>query len=96
MKRKINIIYLIFLILIPIFLILLPSTFFDEGDSVCLSVTFFNRECIGCGITRAIQHLIHFNFIKAYEFNKLSIFVLPLLIASFFKEVKRILKVLKD
>ena len=79
----------IILLVIPVLLLLLPSTFFDSGESVCLSVSFFNKECYACGMTRAIQHLIHLDFAIAYKLNKLSIIVFPLLISSYFKELMK-------
>jgi len=96
MKKKIYKIYFGLLILTPIILILLPSSFFDNGDSVCISVLFFDKECYGCGMTRAIQHLIHFNLTDAKELNKLSFIVLPLLIFSYYKELKRIINTIFD
>ena len=95
MKKNIYKIYLGLLILIPIILILLPPSFFDNGDSICISVLFFDKECYGCGMTRAIQHLIHLDFTNAKECNKLSFIVLPLLIMLLIKEVKRIVSELK-
>jgi hypothetical protein len=89
MKKKYPRIYLGVLLIIPLFLLLLPSNFFDSGDSMCLSIVLFDRECYGCGMTRAIQHLIHFDFSVAYHYNKLSIVVYPLLIFIYFKEVKK-------
>jgi hypothetical protein len=89
MKNKYPKIYLAVLLIIPLVLLLLPSTFFDSGNSVCLSVVFFDSECYACGMTRAIQHLIHFDFFIAYQFNKLSMIVLPLIVFSYFKECKR-------
>lgn len=86
--------YFVILILIPLILIFLPANFFDSGDSVCLSIMFFDKECYACGMTRAIQHLIHLDFAKAISFNKLSILVFPLLIVSYFKEIRRIYRVL--
>lgn len=65
------------LILAPIVLLILPADYFDTGSTVCLSVLLFHRKCIGCGITRAIMHLIHFDFTQAAHFNKLSFVVLP-------------------
>ena len=75
----------IVLLVIPVLLLLLPSSFFDSGESVCL----FDKECYACGMTRAIQHLIHLDFVIAYQFNKLSVIVFPLLIISYFKELKK-------
>lgn len=89
-KKYSLIIYFGILIIAPIVLIALPSTFFDSGGSICLSVLFFDVECYACGLTRAIQHLIHFDFSTGYEYNRLSIIVLPLLIISYYKEIRRV------
>lgn len=80
------------LILIPIVLLVLPSNYFDHGQSVCVSVLLFDQECYGCGMTRGIQHLLHLDFLTAYEFNKLSLIVLPLLIYLWLKELIRTYK----
>jgi hypothetical protein len=58
---------------------ILPIDYFDKGESLCLSVRLFNTECLGCGLTRAIMHLLHFDFETAWNYNKLSVFILPLL-----------------
>jgi hypothetical protein len=89
MKKKYPRIYLGVLLIIPLFLLLLPSNFFDSGDSMCLSIVLFDRECYACGMTRAIQHIIHFDFFVAYQFNKLSVIVFPLIVISYFKEFKK-------
>ena len=94
MKNKYPKIYLAVLLIIPLVLLLLPSAFFDSGDSICMSVVFFDRECYACGMTRAIQHLIHLDFFIAYDYNKLSFIVLPILIRSLIKEIKRVLLIL--
>ena len=96
MKKKFYKLYLLLLILIPIVLLVLPADFFDTGDSVCLSVVFLEKECYACGMTRAIQHFIHFDFSIGYAYNKLSVIVFPLLILSYFNEIKRIIKVIKS
>ena len=96
MKKKLLKAYLLVLILIPIVLLLLPSDFFDSGNSICISILLFDRECYGCGMTRAIQHLIHFDFSIGYAFNRLSIIVFPLLIFSYYKEFKRIYAIIRS
>lgn len=83
-------IYLTILLIIPIILLILPASYFDEGQSICLSVLLFEKNCYACGMTRAIQHLIHLDFSTALEFNKLSFIVLPLLTVSYLKEIKRV------
>lgn len=59
-------------------LLYLPADHFDEGQSICISVVLFDRECYACGMTRGVQHLLHFDFAEAAAFNKLSFIVLPL------------------
>ena len=77
---------------LPLALIILPADFFDEGQSLCLSVLLFDTTCYGCGITRAIQHLIHLDFAEASYYNKMSFVVLPILIGLWFKELRMIIK----
>lgn len=77
------------LLLIPIVLVILPANFFDNGESICLSKLIFDIECYGCGMTRAIQHLIHFDIQIAVSFNPLSIVIFPIL---FFVWLKLVIK----
>ena len=72
----------------PIVLWLLPASFFDKGQSLCLSVLLLNKECYGCGITRAIQHAIHFDFQTAWNYNKLVVIVAPILFFVWLKWVR--------
>ena len=80
----------------PLVLFLLPADFFDTGESICLSVQLFDMQCYGCGMTRAIQHLIHFDFHDAYEYNKLSFLVVFVLLIVWFQEMRRVLRLLKQ
>lgn len=80
----------------PLVLLLLPADFFDTGESVCLSVQLFDMQCYGCGMTRAIQHLIHFDFHEAYTYNKLSFVVVVVLLVVWFQEIRRVLRCLKQ
>lgn len=71
--------------LIPIFLLALPADFFDTGKTICLSQALFKQRCYGCGMTKAIMHLIHFDFGIAWLYNPLSFAVLPLLFLFWLK-----------
>jgi hypothetical protein len=93
--KLIQYIKLILLILIPITLLSLPANFFDNGKSVCLSVMLLDIECYGCGITRAIMHLIHFDLEEALYYNSLSFIVLPILIYTWQDLLRRTIKRLK-
>jgi hypothetical protein len=83
---------LLLLVSLPVVLIILPGNFFDDGPPMCLSVIFFDVECYGCGLTRACQHLIHFQFEDAYAYNVLSFAAFPALaifwLQWFLKEVR--------
>lgn len=96
LKNKLKIIGFSLLLIIAIVLLILPSDFFDEGQSICLSVLIANKECYACGMTRGIQHLLHFEFAEAYKFNKLSFIVFPLIIIVLVKELRTLVKDVKN
>lgn len=79
-----------------VILIYLPKNFFDSGQSMCVSVLLLKKECYGCGMTRAIQHLIHLDFKSAYYYNKLSFIVLPLSIYMGISEIYKLYKQTKN
>ena len=53
----------------------------------CLWKAFFGFECSGCGITSSIIEIIKGNFLIAWEINKVTFLVLPLLLFYSIKEV---------
>ncbi len=79
MQKMLLALSLFLMVFIPITLLALPKTYFDEGAAVCLSVVFLDTECPACGLTRACMRLIHLEFREAYYFNKISFVALPLL-----------------
>ncbi|MBK9504505.1 MAG: DUF2752 domain-containing protein [Chitinophagales bacterium] len=91
-NKSYNIAYIGGLLLIPLVLIALPADFFDTGQSICLSVVLLDTECYGCGMTRAIQHLVHLDFHTAAGFNKLAFIVAPLLIFLMVSEIRKCYK----
>lgn len=91
-RRPIGITLFVVLSILFIVLLILPANYFDTGRATCLSVIFFEMECYGCGMTRAIQHLIHLDFKEAYEFNKLSFIVFPLAVGMILWEINRMVR----
>lgn len=81
-------VWLAALLLGPIVLFFLPADTFDDGITLCPSVIFFNYECWGCGITRAIMHLLHFDFDTALYFNKGVVVIFPILVYVWWLWVK--------
>ncbi len=67
-------------LIIPILLLYLPADFFDHGTSICLSVLLFHRTCIGCGMTRAVQHVMHGEISTAWNYNHFVVIVFPVLV----------------
>ena len=53
----------------------------------CLWKTFFGFECPGCGITSSIIEIIKGNLQIAWEINKITYLVFPLLLFYSIKEV---------
>jgi len=85
----------IVLIGLPIVLIMLPADFFDSGESVCLSVSLFDTECYGCGMTRSIMHLLHLDIEESIYYNALGIVVAPIIAIISLYRIKKNLSILK-
>jgi hypothetical protein len=76
-------------------LILLPAGIFDEGPVLCFSRLVFGVKCLGCGLTRALMHLIHFDFKMAMAYNPLCLAALPLLLWFAVWRMRRAVSILK-
>jgi hypothetical protein len=90
-KKMLAYVILAALCITGITLLVLPADYFDEGQALCLSVLLLDRECYGCGMTRAIQHLIHLDFAEAWSYNKMSYIVLPLAVYMILYELRKLL-----
>tara|TARA_B100000780_G_scaffold122021_1_gene85563 strand:- start:257 stop:544 length:288 start_codon:yes stop_codon:yes gene_type:complete len=53
----------------------------------CLWKYFFGFECSGCGITSSLIQIFKGNFLLAWEINKLTFLVFPLLFIYSIKKV---------
>ena len=85
---------LLLLILLPIVLYAIPAESVFNGKSICVFTNIFGIECWGCGITRAIFSALYFRFTEAWEYNRLVVIVLPLLMFEWLKAVIQSLKFL--
>jgi hypothetical protein len=74
--------------------IVIPTSFFESGHSICIIKNVFGVECPGCGMTRAISSVFHGNLVGAFQYNKLVVIVFPLLcyicIKTIIKDCKQI------
>jgi hypothetical protein len=83
MSNLLNKGWLLALSLFPLLLWVLPASFFDKtGFELCPSKFFFDIECFGCGITRAVMHLHHFDWREALYYNGLVVVVYPALVVT--------------
>ncbi|MDR1725377.1 MAG: DUF2752 domain-containing protein [Bacteroidales bacterium] len=78
-KTRRRILFFTFLLL-PFFLWLIPVEWLNEQHSLCLFRNIFGIKCFGCGITRAVLSVLHFDFKTAFDYNKLIVIVFPLLL----------------
>lgn len=75
-------------------MLLLPVETWESGTSLCLSKAIFGRECLGCGLTRAISSVLHLHFGDAFAYNPLIVVVFPLLCLIIGKYLWRNIKVM--
>jgi uncharacterized protein DUF2752 len=66
-------------LILPLAFIVAPTSWFESRRSVCLIRNVFGMKCPGCGMIRAISCVFHGNFKGAFHYNKLVVFVFPLL-----------------
>jgi len=83
------------ILLAPIIIILTPISII-ENKSFCLYTNLFGFHCPGCGMTRAIFSIMHFQFNNAIRYNRLVILVFPILIYYWMQYFIKILFTLKE
>ena len=57
----------------------IPKKYLGDTYPICLYRITLGKKCLGCGTTRAIWSVLHFNFKEAMEYNKLIVVIFPLL-----------------
>ncbi|WP_169463247.1 DUF2752 domain-containing protein [Kaistella palustris] len=61
--------------------------FYDPANSALFPKCPFKYitgfSCPGCGSQRALHEILHFNFLKVFEYNALLIFSLPYILTGF-------------
>jgi hypothetical protein len=90
-KGSLKRIELIGVLLIPVILYFIPINWFTGQHSVCIFKNIWRHDCYGCGMTRAIISAIQFDFAAAYNYNKIFVIVLPLLIYIWIKTLIKLI-----
>ncbi|MRR58880.1 MAG: DUF2752 domain-containing protein [Deltaproteobacteria bacterium] len=70
---------LTFYFVAPVLFLLLPTSFFETGHSLCLFQNLFGMQCPGCGMTRALSSLLHGEILSALRYNRSVFVIFPLL-----------------
>jgi hypothetical protein len=71
--------------ILPFLLYLIPVEWLNKQHTICLFKNIFGRDCYGCGLTRSVLSVLHFDFSAAWHYNKLIVIVMPLLIYVWIK-----------
>lgn len=66
---------------------LIPIHLVEGMRSICLFKLTLDWECPGCGMTRALFHLLHLDIPGAWQHNRLSLVVAPLLAMILLKRI---------
>ncbi|MCL2705502.1 MAG: DUF2752 domain-containing protein [Spirochaetaceae bacterium] len=81
--RKNKIFVKFFFILVATFIFYnIPKNYLGDEFPICIFKNIFQRECIGCGTTRAFWSILHLQIREALDYNRLSIITFPLLTCS--------------
>lgn len=54
-------------------LAIVPTRWVESGPNFCLVRRLFGVECLGCGMTRGISHLMHGHWHTALAYNRGSV-----------------------
>jgi Protein of unknown function (DUF2752) len=80
-NRSVQMAWLVILLLTPLVLWVMPGNYFDNSEVfICPSKLLFDYECFGCGMTRAVQHMHHFQWEDALYFNYGVVVIYPALV----------------
>ena len=63
----------------PVVLFLIPGETLQSAPDLCLFRLLLDVECWGCGMTRALRSLLHFDLTAAAAFNWRVFIVAPIL-----------------
>ncbi len=91
-----NLVRFLFLISIPLIALIGGDIELDGKPTICLFNNILDRECLGCGITKAILSLIKGQLNQAVHYNFSVIFVFPILLTVWIKKIFQSYKLLSN
>lgn len=78
-KKKVILFTILIVIVTYLFLLVFLKVLAYDGPTLCIFKLIFNKECPGCGMTRAFYHMLKLDIDKAISFNYRIIIVYPLI-----------------
>ena len=96
LKNTLQICKLCVLFLLPFLLSMLSLDNLEGKHSICLFRNLFGIECYGCGITKAIIASLQLDFIRAFQYNKLIVIVMPLIVYVWGREIIKCVRIVKN
>ena len=91
-----NLVRFLFLISIPLITIVIANIDLNTKPTICLFNNILGKECLGCGITKAILSLIKGQLNQAAHYNFNVIFVFPILLTVWIKKIFQSYKLLSN
>jgi hypothetical protein len=79
LNNKNKILKLIFVLIVLFAFYNIPTKYLGDTYPICLYRIVLHKNCWGCGTTRAIWSILHFNFNQAFEYNPRIVIIFPLL-----------------
>ena len=86
--RRYSVLTFLSVLILPICLYMIPLDWFIKQHSICLFKNLLGLSCLGCGITKSVLCCFHFEFERAWYYNKLIIIVMPLLVFTWYTILK--------
>jgi len=83
--RRASLSFFVLINLLLFLVIILPSDFLDYIPSFCIWKRLGLPFCPGCGISRALWHMIHGEIKTAFNFNWRVVIVAPMLAGFYLK-----------
>jgi len=87
LKKTLQICKLCVFFLLPFLLSMVSLDELERKRSICLFKNLFEVECCGCGLTKAVIAITQLDFVRAFEYNKLIVVVMPLIAYLCVKEM---------
>lgn len=78
-----------FFLAVPLLIVVVDQDWVNDGPTLCLHKRFTGKDCMGCGLTRAMVALLHGHMGEAFTLNRGIVVAAPVLGALWLRELLR-------